>query len=149
MLPMFDSSVNDSLVYTGSDYEQIILVITTAYKIHTHRIDLVSLKTVIKNILHSIHTTIIGRQIEWKYWFQYSLKDYEDSIWFTVASHTIKLSLNLFPKLAISFQNKLLNFINNKFFNQIDGKFSFKLQISGFFHDLPAISSFYRTSGRV
>lgn len=61
---MFDSSVYDSLVYTGSDYEQIILVITTAYKIHIHRIDLVSLKTVIKNILHSIHTTIIGRQIE-------------------------------------------------------------------------------------
>lgn len=61
---MFDSSVNDSWVYTGSDYEQIILVITTAYKIHIHRIDLVSLKTVIKNILHSIHTTIIGRQIE-------------------------------------------------------------------------------------
>ena len=45
---MFDSSVNDSLVYTGSDYEQIILVITTVYKIHIHRIDLVSLKTVIK-----------------------------------------------------------------------------------------------------
>ena len=61
---MFDSSVNDSLVYTGSGYEQIILVITTAYKIHIHRIDLVSLKTVIKNILHSIHTAIIGRQIE-------------------------------------------------------------------------------------
>lgn len=60
---MFDSSVNDSLVYTGSDYEQIILVITTAYKIHIHRIDLVSLKTVIKNILHSIHQQSLAAKL--------------------------------------------------------------------------------------